>query len=135
MSAASDVTRAIRWIERYGDAWRTKDDTAAARLFSEDASYQSHPLRAPHVGRAAIAAYWRAATETQLDLDLRFGRPITEDNRVAVEWWASGEEADGDFTLPGCLVLTFDDDGLCRDLREYWNIGDGRHQPLPSWGS
>jgi hypothetical protein len=130
-----DLTRVLRWIERYGDAWRTKDDMAVAGLFSEDASYQSHPLRPPHVGRAAIAAYWRAATETQQDLDLRFGRPVSEGNRVAVEWWASGEEADGDFTLPGCLILTFDDAGLCRDLREYWNIGDGRHQPTASWGS
>lgn len=129
-----DLAELGAWIERYGDAWRNKNDVAAAALFSDDASYQSHPLQPPHVGGDAIAAYWRAATDSQQELDVRFGRPIVDGDRAAVEWWALGVESDGEFTLPGCLILSFDDNGLCRELREYWNIGDGRHAPPASWG-
>jgi hypothetical protein len=97
--------------------------------------YRSHPFRPPHVGRDAIRAYWERATATQRDLNLRFGRPIVDGSHVAVEWWAEGGEDDGDFTLPGCLVLRFDDDGLCEELREYWHLESSRIDPPQSWRS
>ena len=45
-------------------------------------------------------------------------------------------KADGaDVTLPGCLLLRFDDDGRCRSLREYWHFEAGTKQPPPEWGT
>ena len=38
-------------------------------------------------------------------------------------------------TLPGALLLDFDESGLCRALREYWNLEVGRRVPPPAdWG-
>jgi len=74
-----------RWIDAYADAWRRKDDRAVADLFSENAVYREHPLRDPHIGREAISSYWRWAVGTQEHLDLRFGEPIVDGDRVAVE--------------------------------------------------
>jgi hypothetical protein len=41
---------------------------------------------------------------------------------------------DGEITLPGCLLLQFAPDGRCFDLREYWNVQDGRLPPHDRWG-
>jgi hypothetical protein len=38
-------------------------------------------------------------------------------------------------TLPGCLLLRFDEDGLCRSLREYWHFQPGSFDPPPEWGT
>jgi uncharacterized protein (TIGR02246 family) len=130
------------WVSSYAQAWLDKDAAAVAELFTADASYQSHPTGAPHLGRDAIRAYWTRATATQRDLDLRFGRPIVAGDRAAVEWWAvmrdpdwGSARADDSVTLPGCLILRFVPGGLCADLREYWNADFGRAVPAPAgWG-
>jgi ketosteroid isomerase-like protein len=134
------------WVERYGRAWREKDDEAVADLFTEGATYASHPLQPPHRGRDGIRAYWRRATADQEELDLRFGEPVVsaDGKRAAVEWWAqmrdegwaAGEGAEDDrLTLPGCLMLRFAESGLCKELREYWNVGFGPPvRPPEGWG-
>jgi len=40
----------------------------------------------------------------------------------------------GEITLPGCLLLSFAPDGRCQDLREYWQVQPGRHDPPGGWG-
>jgi ketosteroid isomerase-like protein len=122
------------WIEAYGRAWREGDEAAAASLFTENGVYRSHPLREPHVGREAIRAYWRGATFTQEQLDLRFGEPIVAGSRAAVEWWATMREDGEDVTLPGILVLRFAADGRCEELREAWHYEPGRRDPPGGWG-
>ncbi|MFW6074872.1 MAG: nuclear transport factor 2 family protein [Chloroflexota bacterium] len=132
------------WLESYGLAWRTKDDRALAELFTPDGMHRSSPLREPHVGREAIRSYWREATSDQEDLHLQFGEPIVMDDRVAVEWWATmidrtwAAEHDApnpELTLPGCLILRFNAEGLCEELREYWHVEfGGRVSPPEGWG-
>ncbi len=133
------------WIASYARAWRDKDAGAVAGLFTVGAAYWSHPLSDPHVGRAAIRAYWQRATRTQRDLELRFGVPVCEGLRAAVEWWAvmrddewqaeAGAGAGGGVTLPGCLLLRFTPVGQCAELREYYNPRFGeRIQPPQGWG-
>jgi hypothetical protein len=122
------------WLGAYGRAWRERDADAAAALFTETAVYRSHPFRAPHVGQEGIRAYWRAATSTQDDVDLRFGAPVASGNRAAVEWWAVMRERGDWVTLPGCLVLRFAADGRCEELRECWHLEPGRHEPPDGWG-
>ncbi len=50
------------WIAAYGEAWRSKDETAVVKLFTEQGLYLSSPTQPPHAGRDAIAACWRRAT-------------------------------------------------------------------------
>lgn len=122
------------WVEAYGRAWEQADPAAAADLFTEDATYRSNIFEEAHSGRAGIEAYWRQATATQRDIEVRMGRPIVEGDRVSVEFWTSMENEGADITLPGCLLLTFDDEGRCRTLHEYYTFGDGRLDPPPEWG-
>ena len=122
------------WAESYRQAWEQSDDEMAAALFTVDATYRSNIFEDPHVGRDGISAYWRQATSTQREIEVRMGRPIVEGPRASVEFWTTMENSDADITLPGCLLLEFDDDGLCRSLHEYYEVGEGRLGPPGEWG-
>lgn len=123
------------WLEGYRRAWEEGDAAAVVELFTSDAWYRSQIFSEPHVGSEAIRSYWERATATQRKLDVRFGRPVVQGNRVAVEWWTMMDEVDdGELTLPGCLMLRFSDDGRCEELREYWHVESGRREPPHGWG-
>lgn len=128
-----DVTSAIAWVERLRGAWVEGNGETAASLFIADATYRSHPFRTPLQGRTDIARYWSVSTATQSDLRVRFGDPLVDGDRVAVEWWANVTEDGRLQTDCGALILRFDDD-LCSELREYWNLTDSALQPPPGWG-
>jgi SnoaL-like domain len=122
------------WIAAYGRAWVGRDPEAAVALFTEDAVYRSSPFREPHVRSQGVRDYWTRATSTQEALDLRFGRPVVEGRKVVVEWWAIMRDEGAWITLPGCLLVRFADDGRCEELREYWHVEDGKHEPPAGWG-
>ena len=123
------------WLERYRTAWEQTDPDAAAALFTEDAVYRSSPFREPHVGHDGIREYWAWATGTRSDVSVRIGRPITEGNRTAAEWWTTMRDEDGEVTLPGILFLRFAPDGRCEELREAWMVAEERLEPHPGWGT
>lgn len=123
------------WIEAYGRAWRDRDDDAVGELFTNGAVYRSHPFREPLRGREAIRDYWRQATGPLTSIVVTFGRPIADGCRAAVEWWAVLGDGQAATTLPGALILRFDEHGQCEELREYWHVQEGRGIPAPSgWG-
>ena len=123
------------WLAGYRRAWEEGDPEAAAALFTEDAVYHSSPFREAHLGHDGIRTYWANATGSQSGTRVLFGRPVAEDDRVAVEWWATFTDADdGEVTLPGILMLRFASDGRCAELREAWNLQPGTQEPYPGWG-
>jgi ketosteroid isomerase-like protein len=138
--------RAGTWLEGYRRAWEEADTPAVLGLFTEDATYRSHPLRPAHAGHDGIAAYWTGVTEDQLEVRVRFGDPIVagdqagdrhqtgDGERVAVEWWTTMRAGADPVTLAGCLLLTFASDGRCQALRECWNVAEAILTPPPDWG-
>ena len=122
------------WIERYQRAWRERDSDAAAALFTDDGVYRSHSFREPNVGHDVIRAYWERAVATQREIDLRFGAPVVDGNRAAVEWWGTMMDAGEPVTLVGILMLRFSGDGRCEELREAWVAEPERRDPPPGWG-
>ncbi len=123
------------WLRAYAQAWEERDPEAAAALFAEDAVYRSHRFRDPHVGRDGVRAYWRQATESQADVHVRLGQPVSQGRRTAVEWWTTLRGDEGNTTIAGCLFLRFDADGRCEELRECWHVQPGRHEPPDGWGN
>jgi hypothetical protein len=124
-----------QWLAAYRSAWIQRDADAAAALFATDATYGEQPYQDAFVGREGVRSYWARVTATQANVEMRYGTPITVGNRTAVEWWTTLENGGVPVTLAGAFVLTFDDGGLCRTLREYWQFAEGTKKPPLGWGA
>ena len=123
-----------QWIDGYRAAWEGRDADAAAALFTEDASYRTAPYSEPELGREGVRAYWASVTATQQEVKLLTGTAVVEGDRAAVEWWVTMLNGGAEVTLAGEFLLRFDENGLCRELREYWHFGEGRLTPPEGWG-
>jgi ketosteroid isomerase-like protein len=125
------------WLKSLADAWERRDPDAAAELFTEDATYSVDPHAPPRRGRTAIRDYWAGEVAGQRGTEVRFGAPIVSGDRAAAEWWATIDGSpDGPVTLAGIVMLRFDPDGRCTQLREYWMASPWQlNQPQPGWGT
>ena len=123
------------WIQSYARAWESGDTELIVRLFTEDATYRSHPFREGLRGASEIRDYWTQATAGPSKVRVQMGRPFVDGDRVAVEWWATMTDDGEESTLPGCLLLRFSADGRCTDLREYWSFEKGHREPFAGWGT
>jgi hypothetical protein len=126
-----------QWVDAYGQAWRDRDTDAAARLFTDQSVYWSHPLQEPHRGADGVRLYWANVTSTQDRVDVRMGRPVesADGRRAAVEFWVRMLNDGTEVTLIGILFLRFADDGRCEELREAWHFEPGDHAPHEGWGA
>lgn len=122
------------WAEAYRVAWENADSEMVASLFAENASYRSNIYEEPHEGRAGVVDYWTGVTSAQSDVTVRMGEPVIDDGRADVEFWTTMSIDNAPVTLAGCLLLRFNDNGLCANLREYWNFTEGTHLPPVDWG-
>jgi ketosteroid isomerase-like protein len=125
------VSFASRWADAYKLAWEAGDPAAAAALYRDDCVFRSAPFREPE---PALSYTTRVFPEARAE-GVRFGEPVEEGDRAAVEWWATlvvpeGEEQ----TIAGCSVLRFDDQGLVVEARDYWDLEPGRRAPHETWG-
>ena len=125
----------VDWLAEYRRAWIERDPEAAAALFTDDALYRARPYDEAHVGPAGVRGYWANATSTQGAVELEYGTPIVVGDRAAVEWWVTMVNGGAELTLAGSFMLRFDERGLCRELREYWHVGEGRQRPPAGWGA
>jgi len=123
-----------RWIRNYTKAWLKKDAKAIASLFAEDATYHSHPFRPVTHGKKSILDYTLGALDVGQVYEVRFGKPVVEGSRAAVEYWTTMKEKVEDVTLAGCVMLHFAKNGLCRELRDYWVLQTGKVQVPANWG-
>jgi SnoaL-like protein len=111
------------WLDAYGRAWEGRDPQAAAALFEAEGTYQVTPFLKPMRGKEAIFEYWSQVARTEKDI--QFGYEIlavTEENGIA-RWWASFVRVPPSLQtrLDGIFVISLDDNGRCKSLREWWH--------------
>ncbi len=125
------VSFARRWADAYRLAWEDSDAAAAAALYRDDCVFRSAPFRDPEPPFSYVT---RVFPESKAE-EVRFGEPVEEGDRAAVEWRAVFVLPDGEEqTIAGCSVLCFDDQGLVVEARDYWHVEPGRRQPHDTWG-
>jgi SnoaL-like domain len=98
-------------------------------LYAPDAIFYSHPFRERQAPREYVA--W--AFEEQAEAECRFGEPVVDGDRAAVDWWAVVTSTDGSVeSLAGTSLLRFDPDGRVVEQRGAWASEAGRRE-LPDW--
>ena len=114
------------WVDGWTRGWETADPVPIAALYAEDAVFRSHPFRVPETSARDYAL--RAFADESL-VECRFGEPIVEGGRAAVEYWAVLRTPRGEQTLAGIAVIRFGPDGLVVEQRDYWSMEASRTQP------
>lgn len=127
-------TAALRWAESWQRAWEALDVDAVVGLYADGAVFSSQPFRTPYRGRDGVREYVAGAFGEERDVRARFGMPVVDGDRAAVEWWASLVEEGRKVTLAGTSVLRFDADGQVVEQRDTWNSSDGWREPPQGWG-
>ena len=120
---------ARRWIDAWKRAWPSGEAEPLAPVYADDAVFYSHPFRAAQApGEYAVWAF-----AEQSAAECRFGEPIVEHDRAAVDWWAviSGRDG-GEETVAGTSLLRFGADGRVVEQRDAWAVEPGRRE-LPHW--
>jgi hypothetical protein len=112
------------WLARYKEAWEQRDPARAAALFTENAPYHEMPFDAPKAGRRGIRDYWATVTADQRDVDFKSSIIAVNGQTGVARWSAKLKSASSgvNVELDGVFVLTFDDSGLCSELREWWHV-------------
>jgi len=91
--------------------------------------FYSHPFRP----RQSPVEYVAWAFADQEAAECRFGEPVVDGARAAVDWWAVVTSKDGSTqSLAGTSLLRFDAEGLVVEQRDAWGETDGRDE-LPAW--
>ena len=110
-------------------AWPIGDAAPVTALYADGALFSSHPFR----GRQLAREYVEWAFADQVKAECRFGAPIVDGDRAAVDWWAAITSRDGTVeTIAGTSLLRFRDDGLVVEQRDVWSGMPGRSE-LPDW--
>jgi len=121
---------AKRWARVWERGWRERDAEAIGALYADGCVFRTHPFREAE----DPLAYVRRVLAVESDVEARFGRPIVDGDRAAVEWWATLLEDGREITLAGCSWLRFDDQGLVTEQRDYWAQADETRPPPDPWG-
>jgi ketosteroid isomerase-like protein len=125
-----DAQAAARaWVDAWERAWPVGDVELVARVYAEGCLFYSQPFREPEAPRDYVD--WAFAE--QASAECRFGEPLVDGDRAAVDWWAVMTGLDGaDETIAGTSLLRFDADGLVVEQRDAWAAEPGRRD-LPDW--
>ena len=122
-----DAAAAARaWVEGWTKGWENGDAEAIGSLYAQDAVYRSHPFREPEKSPRDYAL--RAFADEEL-AECRFGDPVVDGDRAAVEYWAVLRAEGEEETLAGIALLRFGEGGRVIEQRDYWSMQPGRAEP------
>ena len=111
---------AEHWRDVWARCWREHDADSILALYAPSATQQSHPFR----DTVAPADYIVPTLEAEESAECRFGEPIVDGDRAAVEWSAETKLKVGGTENLACVsLLRFDEDGLVVEQRDFWAAG------------
>jgi hypothetical protein len=111
------------WLDAYGRAWETRDQDAAAGLFTRAATYHETPCDEPARGHAEILEYWSEGTRSQEDIHFSYETLAVKENEGIAHWRANFRRVSSkaQVKLDGIFLVKLNADGLCEEFREWWH--------------
>ena len=113
------------WLARYEEAWEQRDPTRAAALFTENAAYHEMPFDVPKAGRSGHSRLLGDRDGGSARRRLQRRSVVAVNGRTGIARWSAKLKSASSgvrVELDGVFVLTFDDGGLCSELREWWHV-------------
>lgn len=113
-----------QWLESYGKASQENDARASAELFTSDARYYERPFDEPMIGREAIYQYWFEGAQALKDKRSIYEIYSVKD-RLGIARWRSQFtviQTGIPMALDCLFLVSFDEDGLCSEFREWWHV-------------
>ncbi len=126
LASAEPLTTAAleKWLAGYERAWESRDPARAAELFTPNALYREMPFEAPKAGQAGIREYWSSVTADQRDINFK-SQVVAVNGQTGVAHWSAiftTPSTGARVELDGMFLLTFDANGRCTELREWWHL-------------
>ena len=117
------------WLSAYKTAWERQDPALFTTLFTADCEYRNTPFSEP-IAAKDFHGFWSNLAREQRDNHMTFGDVAILDGQRAIAFWrAQTTKSSGRMEGDGVMLLTFADNGLCSDLRE-WQHSRGVGEPL-----
>jgi len=117
------------WMDAYTVAFNAQDSASAAKLFTEDGTYQWGPFGETLVGPDAIRRAWDEHQDQEEVAEMTYEVLALAPDVGVARWIAShtNEREGRRFRYDGVFVITLTEDGLCDSFREWW---DSREEAL-----
>jgi ketosteroid isomerase-like protein len=117
-----------KWMDAYRRAYERRDPDAAARLFTDDATYQWGPFGDLLRGPEAIRERWASAVGDDRETDFEFAYEVlaVTDELGIAHWMASASVPSEHRRLlyDGIFAVALGEDDLCLQFREWWNTDE-----------
>ena len=113
-------------MDAYEQAFNAQDSEAAAKLFTEDGTYQWGPFGKRLVGRDEIRAEWDAHQDPNEVAEMRY-EVIAVTPEVGVTRWIASHANPREgriHRMDGVFVVTLTEEGLCDSFSEWWDSRD-----------
>jgi ketosteroid isomerase-like protein len=115
------------WLASYKSAWENRDDKQIAKIFSDDANYQSSPYSPPMKGVDQIRDYWNKLGPDQNDIQFEYKIWQVADD-VGVAHWrcrytqkSTFERVDLDGIFRCVFSTKSGKPGRCTELLAWWH--------------
>lgn len=120
------------WMDMYGKACEDSDPQAAAKLFTQNATYYETPFDEPMIGQDAIYRYWSAASQALKDVQFSYEIVAVTGNRGIALWQGKfvGVNSGNRVALDGVFLVEFDQRQKCTLFREWWHLQEIESNPL-----
>ncbi len=113
-----------RRIVGYVDAINSREATAIAERFTEDAVHADPVSNPPNLGRAAIVTFFENGIAASDTWTFTAKAVHTCADHVAVDFAIVVETGGTTMTIDGIEVFAVNDDGLFRSVHAYWDDAD-----------
>lgn len=116
-------------VQQYLDRHQAKDAAGVAALFAADAELYDPVDSEPHLGSAAVEAFFSGTHQMAESMEFTLTGPIrVAGNHAAFPFQVRTQMGDTTLRLEIIDVMDFAENGLIQTMRAYWSFADAIHE-------